>query len=492
MVPTVSEVPSQEKKSPTTYPSPLNPKLSVPRVVSLDIILGLAVLGALFTSIWMFGGFSTNDQTGLLLKSKGMEYRLYGAINLLLHEKMKTLIAVVFGAGMILFISRDNEKGQAGNADLLMRRQMWLILFGLVNALLFLWTGDILFHLGIMGILLFPFVRMSKRGLFIASCFSLLIFCGKNYWQYADDKKALKKYKAAIAVENRIKKDSAERAAKLPSLSKNDSIAAAKKDTLTKEQQADKSAWEGKVNGLKYDPKKDDADKKEMRRVSYGKLWNYLLPRTQAREAQWTYQFGLWDFAAMILLGMGLFKTGFFNARFSKRAYFLLAVTCLAIGFLLGWFRLHNNQLALQNYERYTGKHWGPYNLFFPIEMVSLALGYMSLVMLTVVQGSLNWIGKGLAAVGRIGLTNYLLQSILCIVFFAGFGFGYFARLSQYQLYLVAAEVCLGQVVFSVLWLRYYRYGPAEWIMRCLVHKKWIPNRIDKPLAENFTATIVS
>jgi uncharacterized protein len=157
MIPPVSEVPSHSI-SERTY------SLS-PRIQSLDVIRGIGILGALFVSIWIFGGFTENQQTGLLLRSKGTDYRLFGTINLLLTGKMKALIAVVFGAGMILFMSKEKTKGQSANADLFISRQMWLMLFGLINAIVFLWTGDMLFHLGIMGILLFPFIRLSRLGL---------------------------------------------------------------------------------------------------------------------------------------------------------------------------------------------------------------------------------------------------------------------------------------------------------------------------------------
>jgi len=498
MTPPISEVPIHSTISESSsHPSPLLSQ----RIPSLDVLRGIAILGALFVSVWIFGGFSANQQTGLLLKSKGLNYRLFGSVDLLFEGKMRALIAMVFGAGMVIFMSKENQKGQSSNADFFMRRQFWLMLFGLINAIVFLWTGDMLFHLAVMGVLLFPFVRLSKRGLLMAAILAMIIYSGKNYWNYSDDRKAYNKYLAVTNFEKKIKKDSADNAKKdsllktqkkesLPAGQKTDSLTGkAKKDTLTKEQKDDKGAWEGKVGGMKYDPKKDDAEKKAMRSVSYGKLWNHLLPTTQYKEAAWTYQTGIWDFAGMILLGMALFKFGFFRSRFPRSRYLLIAFAGLTAGLLLGWFRLHNIQITLGDYAKYIDHHWIPYNFFFPFEMAFMGLGYASLVLFLVGTGSLNRLWRGFAYVGRMALTNYLLQSIICSIFFTGFGMGYFGRLNQYQLYIIAGEICLLQIVFSILWLRYFYFGPAEWLLRCLIYRKRLPNKINtSAIAESSVA----
>jgi uncharacterized protein len=470
MIPTNSDL-SLSEQPPGVSPVPL-PHYS-PRIQSLDVLRGIAVLGALFVSIWIFGGFSSNQQSGLLIKSKGFDYRLFGTVDLLFEGKMRALIGFVFGAGMLLFLSKDNQRN-VSNQELFIRRHMWLILFGIINGILLLWTNDLLFHLGVMGILLFPFVRLQTRGLLIAAILITFIYSGKSYWNFSDHQKAYNKYLAVTTLEKKIAKDSVAHAQKKVAGKEQ------KKDTLTKQQKEEKSAWEGIVAGMKYDSKKDDGENKAMRSGSYGKIYNHLLTRTQAREASWTYTTGIWDLAGMILLGMALFKMGFFTNRLSKNKYLLLAVVGLAAGLLLGWFRLHNNQVALQDYTKFVQSHWMPYNLFFPFERAFMALGYASLVLVLINSGALKYIWKAFSAAGRMALTNYLLQTVSCTLFFAGFGMGYFGRLQQYQLYLMAAELCLVQAVFSVLWLRYFRYGPAEWLWRCLIYRKWLPNKIDQ------------
>jgi uncharacterized protein len=445
------------------------------RIPSLDVLRGIAVLGGLFISIWIFGGFTNNQQIGLLLKSKGFDYRLFGTVDLLLDGKMRALIAIVFGAGMLLFLSKDSPKGVTPRSDLFIRRQMWLILFGIINAVLLFWTNDILFHLGVMGILLFPFTRLKAKGLFIAALVTTLFYCGKLYWKHADDKKAYDKYLVIEGLEKKWAKDSTDRA-------KNKTAALPlKKDTLTKQQKQDKAAWTGMTAALKFDPKKDEGENKAMRSTSYGKIYDHLLNRTQEREAQWTYTIGIWDLSCMIFLGMALYKRGFFTGRLGNRFYWAAAMAGIACGLLLGWFRIHYQQISLPDYGKYLSRHWLPYNFFFPLERALTAFGYACAVIALINSGRLKWAWNALSAVGRMSLTNYILQTLVCSLFFTGVGMGYFGRLSQVQLYFFVIECLVVQTVFSICWLRYFHQGPLEWLWRCLVNRKWTTNRIGKP-----------
>jgi uncharacterized protein len=52
---------------------------------------------------------------------------------------------------------------------------------------------------------------------------------------------------------------------------------------------------------------------------------------------------------------------------------------------------------------------------------------------------------------------------------------GYYARVGQYKLYFLVAEISIVQIVFSVFWCRYFYVGPAEWLLRSLMYKKKIP-----------------
>ena len=195
----------------SSVPSPGSTNPISERLFSLDVIRGIALLGILLISIWEFGGFSTNEQNRLRLLGKGFDFNLFASALLLFEGKMRALFSLVFGAGIVLYMQKPNQPGLPSTQELYIRRQMWLMAFGVINAFLFLWPGDILFQYGVMGILLFPFFRMSKKGLLIAAIIVTLIYCGKMYWFYADDHTAYKKFKAIELIEQKNKKDSAAR-----------------------------------------------------------------------------------------------------------------------------------------------------------------------------------------------------------------------------------------------------------------------------------------
>jgi len=459
------------------------------RIFSLDTLRGLALLGILFISIREFGGFTDNEQLFYQTGTHGGNYKLMTIVSLLFEGKMRALFALVFGAGIILFLQKKDHPVSISPADAYIRRMMWLMAFGIFNAFILLWPGDILFQYGVVGILLFAFTRMKAKGFFIAALVCTLIYCGKQYWNYSDDKKSYKKYTNVLAVEKKFKEDSTSRAKKdsidrtkdtillKDTLAKNkmlDSLAR-KNDTLSRKQKEEKEKWEGTVKGFKYDSAKTKAENKAMHTRHWNKIAFKLMQRSQNRESYWLYRIGIWDISSLMFLGMALFSIGFFSSRFSSSKYLVIALLGIIAGLALAWFRVYDNCYRVADYAKYIDKHPIPYNLFFPVERIILAIGYASLVMWLLRMNILNWFWRALAATGRMAFTNYILQTIICTFFFYGYGFGYFGRLSQWQLYFIVTEISLLQVVFSVFWMRYYSMGPLEWLWRCLIYRKWLP-----------------
>src|SRR5690606_41294591 len=92
--------------------------------------------------------------------------------------------------------------------------------------------------------------------------------------------------------------------------------------------------------------------------------------------------------------------------------------------------------------------------------------------------------GRWLTAVGRLALSNYLLQTFICATLFYGFGLGLYGQLDRASLLLIVLGIWVAQVVFSLWWLTHFRIGPFEWTWRRLGVKsllarsaacRWIP-----------------
>jgi uncharacterized protein len=92
--------------------------------------------------------------------------------------------------------------------------------------------------------------------------------------------------------------------------------------------------------------------------------------------------------------------------------------------------------------------------------------------MLFIKSGILGFLQRSLAAVGQLALTNYLMQSVITSIIFYGDGLALFGTLERYQLYYIVAGIWIFQLICSPIWLKYFQYGPAEWLWRSLTYQK--------------------
>ncbi|GAB3934562.1 DUF418 domain-containing protein [Larkinella terrae] len=442
------------------------------RFSTLDILRGTALLGILLVNIQAFG--LTEPQIQHFIRGPhGGSYWLITLIQVLFGHSMQAAFTMAFGAGILLFLGKTKTANGMAAPELYIRRQMWLIAFGLINAIGFLWTYDLLFLYGIVGILLFPFRLMSMRTLLVSALAMGLIYSGKTYWNFTEQKEKYEKYQKVVALEKKQKQLDKKTATK------------AKKAALNDEQKDDKSAWEGLVKSHQYDKKQDESTIKAMR-SDYSTVWSHLLPTIQATQAQYLYRLGLWDIASMILLGMALFRWGFYTDQLTTRQYTGLAAVGLLIGQALAWLSVFSNEWLLTDFTNYISTSWLPlHEVFRPFSQALSAVGWASLVMVLYRLNFAGWWWQAVGAVGQMGLTTYLTQSVACTLFFNGYGFGYFGQLRLSALYLIVAELWLLQIVFSVVWLRHFRLGPVEWLWKSLTTGQWQPLRRHEPGPES-------
>lgn len=81
-----------------------------------------------------------------------------------------------------------------------------------------------------------------------------------------------------------------------------------------------------------------------------------------------------------------------------------------------------------------------------------------------------QWLFRRLEAVGQMALTNYIMQSVICTLVFFGYGLNYYGELEYYQTYFVVLAVWVVQLILSPIWLRFYLFGPLEWVWRSLTY----------------------
>ena len=156
-------------------------------------------------------------------------------------------------------------------------------------------------------------------------------------------------------------------------------------------------------------------------------------------------------------------------------------VVGLGVGLPLSYLRLQ--PLIEHQFDFYTIIKNEPFE-FYEISRVFRSLGIFGLVMLMYKSGWFKWLFALMRPVGQMAFTNYLMQSFLCGLIFYGVGFGLFSKLQRYEMYYVVLGVWIVQIIYSHLWLRYFQFGPLEWLWRSLTYWKRQPiKRSEIPIA---------
>jgi uncharacterized protein len=171
----------------------------------------------------------------------------------------------------------------------------------------------------------------------------------------------------------------------------------------------------------------------------------------------------------MMLLGMGFLKLGVFSAERSRRFY----LTWIILGYGLGL------PIILYGYSSLTAAgfdvvyHFGqPYNY---VGSVLVAMGHIGMVMLVCKANIFGRFKNALAAVGQMALTNYLMHTIILTAVFYGYGLGLFGHVDRFAQMGFVLGMWILQLVVSPIWLKHFRFGPAEWLWRSLTYRKKQP-----------------
>ena len=415
------------------------------RIESLDVLRGFALLGILLLNILVFGiGSATFLYPGIYISPVGgIDSMVWAFIELTSEGAMRTLFSILFGAGILLFIAGPTAK----SGWLHYRRNFWLLVFGLIDLYIFLWPGDILVTYAISGFILWFIRNWKVRSLLILATFLITIGSLQNF---------------ALKSSLEIARDAAE--AMQISLNKGEEV--------SEETAAWAQGWIEFENS--YQIEKDNIQNEIKNKTSsYSTAFNHNI--AEANEVIFFTMpfFSLLDALMMMVVGMALFKLGILDGGREVRFYIKMMCVSFLIGICINayevWLMINSSMSIIETnpYLRFT----------YHLGRLFMGLGYLGLIILFIKIRKLESLRFRLACVGRMALTNYLMHSLIALFIFSGAGLGLLGKFSWSQVYLVVPLIWALQLFISPLWLKYFYFGPIEWLWRLLTYAE-IPKMV--------------
>lgn len=421
------------------------PIASDERIGMLDTTRGIAVLGILLMNITGFGLPNAYDNPTVWGGDSPSDIAAWRVMTLLFEGTMRGLFTLLFGASALLFLQRHAARASDMRpADLYFRRTLWLIAFGLFNGYVLLWSGDVLFYYGIAGLVLFVFRNLPARRLLIFATVFMIAQTLITVVEWRDYDQTQQQAQVATT----------RQAAGQP-LAPEDYEALEAYSVLQADWQPDRDSLEEMVADI---------------RESYGRAFHVLSGHTWFMETQFFFRHGIVECLGMMLLGMALLKLGVLTGTSSTRTYLAMIVVGYAIG-------LPVNTLEIRAIESsgFAPEQMVRTFMTYDLGRIPMTLAHLGVIALLCRMPWFAGVARLFAATGQMALTNYLSQSALCLFLFTGAGFALYGQLSRLELYYVVAAIWILQLAWSPLWLRHFRYGPAEWVWRSLTYWRWQP-----------------
>ncbi len=420
----------------------VTPVTEAERHASLDALRGFALLGILTMNVIAGLPAATYMNAPLSGGFTGWNYAAWLVGYLVFNEKMMSIFSMLFGAGLILISDRATVRGRSP-VGYFLRRTAALLLFGLLHAY-FLFYGDILYTYAMCSLLVFWARNWSPPALLSAGVAMLLpgiaftLLFGA-FFRYAENASA--------------RVDAARAAGQAP---RHSDVEVAK-------------SWDEAKKDFHPSPEKVA---EEVRRHREGTYWENTRKRIEESLGMQTFIFAsmlVWSVGGRMLIGMALMKLGVWTGERSSRFYRLMVLLGYGLGFpLVAAGAYYQQKHGFEMAHLFLGDMmWNEFG------SILVALGHTGVVMMLWKAGAFPRVFALLAAVGRMAFTNYLMQSLIMLLFFDTFGM--FDRLDRVGLSVFVVAVWAFQLAVSPLCLRYFRFGPAEWLWRSLTYWRWQP-----------------
>ena len=426
------------------------------RIIILDSLRGIAILGILLMNI---PGFALPGDPSVLNEWRTFDFTTWHFISWFPEGTQRALFSMLFGAGILLFVgSKEKKMGGLLPADYFFRRQLWLMVFSLIDVFILLWNGDILLDYACLGMIMFAFRKLSPKALLIGAGLCFIFMLARENRDLYQDKKMIHRGEMIAAIDT----------------------SKTKLDIIQKEQLGAMQDFKEKNT---HDSKVKQMGKAILKtNGTYEALYEYRTSKYVDELVKYLF-FGIWDVLLFMFLGMAFFKMGILTGQASTKVYAWMCVIGLGVGLTLSYFRLQPIIESRFNWFDYTKKISFS---FYELSRTFRSIGILGLIMLLFKSGVFKWLFALMRPVGQMAFTNYLMQSFLCGLFFYGIGFGMYGQLQRHEIYYVVGAIWVVQIIYSHIWLRYFRFGPLEWLWRSLTYWKKQPfirekNSIDPP-----------
>jgi uncharacterized protein len=403
------------------------------RIVTLDILRGIALLGVVIANVWLLFSGAWFNFPGVLdeFRVLSLDSVVFNGIGLFVSGKAISTFSFLFGLGFAIQMLRAEARG-VEIAPVYRRRLLVLLLFGIAHAV-FLWYGDILTLYALFGFVLLAFRKRADRTLLV--------------------------WAAVLMVAVPLALSSTPLT---PSLAGGEGPAAGAEGGPMAELRA--TALAAFQSGRPS----------EVVAANLRMLGNwYLSPKV----------LGMLTTLGLFLIGLYAGRKGFFvNMAEHREGFRRVAKWGLGVGFVFSaalvtvWVRVPFEAMGENPYLPVLT------TVFHVLGTFPLAFGYIAAVTLLVERPAWK---RGLgtfAPVGRMALTNYLSQTVICLLVFYGYGGGLVGEVSPAPAFLIALLVFGAQMLWSPWWLARFRFGPAEWLWRSLTYRQLQPMRIGEPV----------
>jgi uncharacterized protein len=402
----------------TSAPPALQPLNTADRITVMDILRGAALFGILLMNIEAFTGPLDLSFTGVDPHWHGIDYLADALVYVLVQGKFFLLFSLLFGAGFAVMAQRAQGAGR-DFTPIYLRRSVALLLIGACHALL-VWSGDILLVYALLSFLLLGTRRWPV---------SMLPAMGALVYAFAVGLSLLFALLVWAAARGGSPLDSA------------GSMRAAQEVIEAQRLAYGQGSWaQANVQRL--------ADLRHM-------VGGILITGPEI--------FGMFLIGAWFARSGALADPARFASLYARLRWIAMPVGVVLMLASAAW----HPYLAPGEFTVRTGLSYA----MAAVASLLMALGYLGWIVQA--RHALGW----LAAPGRMALTHYLLQSLLCTWLFFGYGVGFFEQLPRaWQLVFAVALFAL-QVGISHLWLARFRYGPMEWLWRAMTYLRWPPLR---------------